>query len=216
MSYDILQSLPPRSIGTQDAENRRIERVADEIRRRCGIHEAQSGTGKTTLNISDAEAMATESYAKENGLWVPMERISELGTPGMSGNENELYVSDDIIFKVNNLMNTGSITALLEKALLHNELFPETFYRLYGFTGFGDRSVYPILQQALVKEAEPAPQIAIDTFMAALGFDREERLGRYSNGEYIVWDLLPRNALRDKDGDIFVVDAEIKSKSRFC
>ena len=122
MSYDILQSLPPRSIGTQDAENRRIERVADEIRRRCGIHEAQSGTGKTTLNISDA----------------------------------------------------------------------------------------------VVKEAEPAPQIAIDTFMAALGFDREERLGRYSNGEYTVWDLLPRNVLRDKDGDIFVVDAEIKSKSRFC
>ena len=139
-----------------------------------------------------------------------MERIAELGTPGMSGNENELYVSDDIIFKVNNLMNTGSIIALLEKAIMHNELFPETYYRLYGFTGFGGRSVYPILQQDLIKEAEPAPQIAIDTFIAALGFVKEEQTGRYSNSKYIVWDLLPRNVLRDLDGDLYVVDAEIK------
>lgn len=210
MSYDIPQSLPSRSIGAQDAENCRIKCITDELRRRCNVYEAQSGTSEKTLNVFSIEASAAESYAIENGLWVPMERISELGTPGMSGNENELYVSDDIIFKVNNLMNTGSIIALLEKAFMHNELFPETFYRLYGFTGFAGRGVYPILQQALVKAAEPAPQIAIDTFLAALGFEKEERPGRFSNDKYTVWDLLPRNVLRDKDGDIFVVDAEIK------
>lgn len=32
------------------------------------------------------------------------------------------------------------------------------------------------------------------------------------NADYIVWDLIPRNVLRDHDGDIFVVDAEIKRK----
>ena len=210
MVHDLPQPLPSRIVGAQDAENRRIECIADELRRRCGVYEAQSGTGKTALSLSDVEAQAAEAYAKENGLWIPMERIAELGTPGMSGNENELYVFENIIFKVNNLMNTGSILALLEKAMMHNELFPETFYRFYAFTGFGGRSVYPILQQALVKVAEPTPQIAIDTFMAALGFEKENRQGRYSNSRYIVWDLLPRNVLRDKDGDLFVVDAEIK------
>ena len=121
MSHDISQSLPSRSIRTQDAENSRIESIAHELRRRSRVHETQSGTSTTTLNLTDAEAQAAEVYAKENGLWVPMERIAELGTPGMSGNENELYVSDDIVFKVNNLMNTGSIVALLEKAIMHNE-----------------------------------------------------------------------------------------------
>jgi hypothetical protein len=48
--------------------------------------------------------------------------------------------------------------------------------------------------------------------MAALGFNREDVVGRYSNTDYIVWDLIPRNVLRDRDGDIFVVDAEIKKK----
>jgi hypothetical protein len=27
---------------------------------------------------------------------------------------------------------------------------------------------------------------------------------------YEVWDLVPRNVLKDRDGDIYVVDAEIK------
>lgn len=46
--------------------------------------------------------------------------------------------------------------------------------------------------------------------MAALGFNHENAVGRYSNGTFIVWDLIPRNVLVDRDGDIFVVDAEIK------
>ena len=46
--------------------------------------------------------------------------------------------------------------------------------------------------------------------MAALGFTKIEE-GRYSNNNYEVWDLLPRNVLRDADGDIYVIDAEIKT-----
>ena len=68
----------------------------------------------------------------------------------------------------------------------------------------------PVLKQDFVKDAEPTPQIAIDTYMAALGFNRQKTVGRYSNADYTVWDLIPRNVLRDRDGDIFVVDAEVK------
>ena len=31
-----------------------------------------------------------------------------------------------------------------------------------------------------------------------------------SNGTYLVWDVVPRNVLVDADGDMYVVDAEIK------
>ena len=50
----------------------------------------------------------------------------------------------------------------------------------------------------------------IDTYMAALGFVKTSEEGRFTNGEYEAWDLLPRNVLVDSEGDIFVVDAEIK------
>ncbi len=46
--------------------------------------------------------------------------------------------------------------------------------------------------------------------MAAFGFNRQETVGRYSNAVYTVWDLILRNVLRDRDGYIFVVDAEMK------
>ena len=50
----------------------------------------------------------------------------------------------------------------------------------------------------------------IDTYMAALGFEKSFEEGRFTNGDYEAWDLLPRNVLVDNEGDIFVVDAEIK------
>ena len=42
-------------------------------------------------------------FAKEHGLWIPIDSVFDLGTPGPSGNENDTYVSNDIIYKVNNL-----------------------------------------------------------------------------------------------------------------
>ena len=44
MNHDIPQPLPSRSIGAQDSENSRIKSIANELRRRCGIHEAEFGT----------------------------------------------------------------------------------------------------------------------------------------------------------------------------
>ena len=50
----------------------------------------------------------------------------------------------------------------------------------------------------------------IDTYMSALGFTKTGADGHFSNGEYEVWNVIPRNVLADKDGDLFVVDAEIR------
>lgn len=212
MNDDLFQSVPQRSIGAQEAENRRIEAVANELRRRCKLYETQRRDGQSYVSPFEAEQRVAEFFAKECGLWIPMEHVFDLGTPGPSGNENDTYVSNDVIYKVNNLLNSGSIISLFEKVRMHNEIFPDTFYQLHAFTGFDGRTIMPILRQDLVKDAEPTPQIAIDTYMAALGFNREDVVGRYSNTDYIVWDLIPRNVLRDRDGDIFVVDAEIKKK----
>ena len=79
-----------------------------------------------------------------------MDCVMNLGVPGPSGNENDTYVSNNTIYKVNNLLNSGSITGLLKKIILHNRLFYETSYSLYAFTGFDGRTVMPVLQQHLV------------------------------------------------------------------
>ena len=132
-----------------------------------------------------------------------MDEVFDLGYPGPSGNETAIY-------KVNNLLNAGGICNLLEKILLHNIIFPNTYYSLYGFAGYDGRSVLPVLKQKRICNSHPATQIMIDTYMAALGFNKTSAVGRFSNSTYEVWDLVPRNVLVDDDGDIYVVDAEIK------
>ena len=72
-------------------------------------------------------------------MWLPMSDVFDLGVPGPSGNENDTYVSNDIIYKVNNLLNTGSILRLLDRLTWHNNLFYDTAYTLHAFTGFDGR-----------------------------------------------------------------------------
>ena len=139
-----------------------------------------------------------------------MTEIFSLGVPGPSGNENDTYVADQVIYKVNNLLNSGSIVSLLHKILMHNAIFPDTAYSFHGFAGFDGRTVQPVIIQPRIADARPATQIMIDTYMAALGFEKAATEGRFANGTYEIWDLLPRNVLVDNEGDVFVVDAEIK------
>ena len=209
MSDDILESVSQRGSGAETAENRRIKEIADELHRRSQLYEAQLRDSKGDVNHLDVEQRVTEQYAKENNMWVPISDVFDLGVPGPSGNENDTYVSNDIIYKVNNLLNTGSILRLLERLMWHNNLFYDTAYTLYAFTGFDGRTVMPVLQQQLIKDAVPATPIEIETYMAAIGFSKQNNEGRFANEYYTVWDLVPRNVLRDRDGDIFIIDAEI-------
>ena len=210
MSNDILKSVSQGSNGAYDEENRRIREIADELQRLCRLHEKESRDGKDDGGSFEIEQRVAEQYAKSVGMWIPMDKVFDLGTPGPSGNENDTYVSGTIIYKVNNLLNSGGIVKLLEKVLLHNLLFPNTAYILHGFAGYDNRSVMPVLIQRRIRNAQPATQIMIDTYMSALGFTKENDEGRYANGTYVVWDVVPRNVLADADGDMYVVDAEIK------
>lgn len=104
----------------------------------------------------------------------------------------------------------GSVIQLFHKVLLHNLIFSETSYTFHAFTGFPGSSIMPIFKQSLIKDAVPATSIEIATYIATLGISSTPTNGRYANGELEVWDLLPRNVLKDCEGDIFVIDAEIK------
>ena len=209
MNYDIPESVSQRGDGAYDKENRRIQEVSNELQRLCRLHEEESGDGKRNGTRFEIEQRVAEQYAKEHGMWIPMDNVFDLGIPGPSGNENDTYVAKDTIYKVNNLLNSGGICKLLDKILLHNLIFPNTAYKIHGFTGYDGRTIMPVLEQERICESQPATQIMIDTYMAALGFERDGETGRFKNESYRVWDVAPRNVLVDKDGDMYVIDAEI-------
>ena len=210
MSHDISKSVPQGSYRTQDAEDNRIAAIADELERLCAVHEAQCRDCQQNVTRFETEQRSAEQMAKSQGYWIPMMEVFNLGVPGPSGNENDTYVDEKVIYKVNNLLNSGSITALLHKVLMHNAVFPDTAYSFYGFAGFDGRTVQPVIVQPRIANAHPATRIMIDTYMAALGFEKTAEEGRFRNNQYEVWDLVPRNVLIDDEGDVYVVDAEIK------
>ena len=112
MSHDISQPVPQGGDGAQDAENSRIAAIANELERLCAVHEAQLGDSQADVSRFETEQRAAEQLAKANGYWIPMMDVFDLGVPGPSGNENDTYVAEKVIFKVNNLLNSGSIAGL--------------------------------------------------------------------------------------------------------
>ena len=209
---EVSQRISQNNDRTQASQNERMEEAA--IRLRSSSEALFRDSGKSQSEISESEVKEAESYAKENGIWIPFNDVFNLGRPGKSGNENDTYFSPEgYVYKVNNLINSGDIASLLERLLLHNQVFPETAYELVGFTGFEGRNVYPIVKQNAVNNPTEATTEEIEAYMTSLGFTKISETG-YTNNEIVVSDLHPRNVLKDADGDIYVVDAEFKKTSQ--
>ena len=68
MNHDILQSVPQGSDRAQEAENRRIAAIANELERLCAIHEAQCGDSLQNVNRFETEQRAAEQMAKSQGF----------------------------------------------------------------------------------------------------------------------------------------------------
>ena len=109
MNYDISQSVSQGSNGAQDEENSRIAAIANELERLCSVHETQRGNSQQNVSRLDTEQRAAEQMAKSQGYWIPMMDIFKLGVPGPSDNKNDTYVGEKVIYKVNNLLNSGSM-----------------------------------------------------------------------------------------------------------
>ena len=213
---EILQSIPQRERGTEAQKDRRMEEAERAIRRSqsSGTNETQFGGSQSALSRQEIEARAAEEYAKENGLWIPMDKVFDLGTPGPSGNENDTYISNEgYVYKVNNLMNSKGILPLFDRIKLHNQIFPSSRYEFVGFTGFDGRSIYPIFRQAYIHESTNATPEEIEEYMNTLGFSKINE-HKYTNGDITISDLRPRNVLKDTDGDLYVVDAEFQQEGR--
>jgi len=196
--------------------DRRMAEITSKIRR--GIDEAkrkrENGKRIGIQDEREIESRIALDYAKENDIWYP--NIYKLGIPFSSGNENTnvLYSDEQVVYKSNNLMNSKIIINLFDRIHLHNRLFPETMYDFVGFTGIDsgeDRVPYieVIFKQDLADKTIVATSKEISNFMKSIGFKKKTDTS-FINNSYEVSDLFPRNVLKDKNGIIYVIDAEIK------
>lgn len=209
---EVSQSIPQGEHGTLPEISGEQEEPVYQLRRR--IEEASRNASESERGRGRQQEVnqMIETQAKENGLWTPIQNLSHLGTPFLSGNENDTYLDREnaAVYKMNNLVNSKNLPELFKRIDLHNELFPQTKYELVGFTGFGNGgTIYPIYKQEYIDNAEFATPEEIGAYMQDLGFNKAGE-AEYSNGDITISDLYPRNVLKDTEGDIYVIDADFK------
>ena len=209
---EVSQSIPQGEHGTLPEISGEQEEPVYQLRRR--IEEASRNASESERGRGRQQEVnqMIETQAKENGLWTPIQNLSHLGTPFLSGNENDTYLDRETaaVYKMNNLVNSKNLPELFKRIDLHNELFPQTKYELVGFTGFGNGgTIYPIYKQEYIDNAEFATPEEIGAYMQDLGFNKAGE-AEYSNGDITISDLRPRNVLKDTEGDIYVIDADFK------
>lgn len=209
---EVSESIPQGEHGTLPEISGEQEEPVYQLRRR--IEEASRNASESERGRGHQQEVnqMIEAQAKESGLWTPIQNLSNLGTPFLSGNENDTYLDreNDAVYKMNNLVNSKNLPELFKRIDLHNELFPQTKYELVGFTGFGNGGViYPIYKQEYIDNAEFATPEEIGNYMQALGFNKTGE-AEYSNGDVTISDLRPRNVLKDAEGDVYVIDADFK------
>ena len=124
------------------------------------------------------------------------------------GAESKLYLpeEDDFIIKVQDwsVQSKTPLDYLTDRIILHNLLFQETPYQLYGF-GFEEDSneLKFIVTQPFIC-GRPATLEEIDSYMLSLGFEKKESSYVFNSIE--ISDLNPRNVLVDENNRIYVID----------
>lgn len=189
-----------------------LEEIAARLCNRSKANAADASGNRRALSSReeiDASNMLAEALAKEKGIWIPYSEALSMGVPAPSGVENDVYFDENTntVIKINNLMISKSVLGLIRRLLIHNNMFPQTKYTLEGFTGFGNGSIYPVLRQDYVSEATYATHGEILDYMEALGFVQNGEAS-FTNNIITIKDLRPRNVLKNKEGDIFVIDAD--------
>lgn len=174
--------------------------------------------------LKDKTLQLTYDFAKQKNKWFSGAESLPPPAPG-GGNENSLYYNEKTgeIYKSNNLFNHQfNILSYLKYLLLHNELFKSAKYRLVGFTGLDNgydknKNSVPYIEPVVAQKyflGKHADVSEIENHMTSLGFEKISD-DTYKKGMYIVSDLKPRNVIKAKDGEIYVIDniiTEEKSK----
>lgn len=167
-----------------------------------------------------------ERQAKANGTWLDFEEIYKSAARALPvGKEADVYLSQDgkHVIKVINYSKYSQTPYdfLRDRVELFNLLFPETAYRLLGYTRNADGQFCPVVEQPFieghlledywlatkgkVKYSELEPML--ERYMLEKHGMHKYGLDAYEDELYRVQDLHLKNVRIDDDGNLYVIDA---------
>ena len=144
------------------------------------------------------------------GIWFDYKRLHRRGKLLGGGVEAEVFDDDKFVGKLVDYraINKDALPIdFLDRTSLFNTIFPETRYELVGFTRDNEGRMRFAVRQPFVK-GDAVSRQQVEAFMNAKGFHRTDKYGEsFANSLYKVHDLHSRNAMQDKNGTVYVIDA---------
>ncbi len=177
-------------------------------------HERTRAEGKRRIEEKKKELL--KGWAIATGNWhTSVADFTSDTEPIGSGKDSVVYQSDDgrSVIKVSaGKDNLRKFRPDIDAVTLFNHIFRYNPYKILGYGEVGGKFV-KFLEQPIVDFSDSTPLSAEERvrYMEGMGFQpmNEERTA-FSNGKFVVADLQGNNIVKDKSGNVRVIDADVK------
>gem|GEM_PF-1460065 len=165
--------------------------------------------------IEERKKEILKAWAIATGNWhTDLSDFTDSKEPIGSGTDSDVYLSKDgnHVIKLSKGKTKGKFLPDLDNIPLFNYLFPNTAYKIVGYGEINGNFVR-ILEQPFV-DFPNATSLSADervSYMEGMGFKpMNDKKSAFSNGEIVVADLQKSNIVKDKNGVVRVIDADVK------
>ena len=168
---------------------------------------------KREVECGTKQAECIERWAKRVGCWTDSvdKTLSEsLGEQIAEGGEAKVYDHGATLIKTIGLDYFVQPILALDRISLHNAYFPETNLTVLGFGRTDDNEFKIVVEQAFIEGSHVSDE-QIKEYMCNMGFElRNPRNWTYATPDIYLSDLHDENVIKSKEGNIFVVDCDIR------
>ncbi len=185
--------------GAENQADREIARGVNDFKR-----ELQQGA---------QQASCIEQWAKATNCWT--DNIDDnlprlLGKQIAEGGEAVVYDHGATLIKSIGLDYFIQPILALDRITLHNAYFPETTLKVIGFGRTTNREFKIIAEQPFIEGSHVSDE-EIAKFAQALGFTLINPMNwTYATPDIYLSDLHDENVIKSREGNIFVVDCDIR------
>jgi hypothetical protein len=179
------------------------------------------GLQRSAREIKKEQDKRLESSAREKGIFIEDVR-KEFGEKLDGGTEQDVYESKDKskVIKVNGLSNHNGWAEFWDRLNLQKLFFPETSYKLIGFTREGGR-LAAVSEQNYV-DGTPVPRQELIEDLAKRGFYQIHPEGSLGENQFYneelgvrLTDVHEENVRKDADGNIRYIDPMLDRDNPF-
>ena len=174
---------------------------------------APLGSFKRERQCAETQEKRIEQWAKVVNCWidnVDSQLPALLGEQIAEGGEAHVYYKGNTLVKAIGLDYYILPILALDRISLHNTYFPETRLMVIGFGRTRKGEFQVIVEQPYI-QGEHMDDEEILTFAEKMGFKlRNLRNWTYATPEIYLSDLHDENVIRSANGNVFVVDCDIR------